>query len=342
MRDYRPRSCLRVAQHHLDAPRFEVVDAHNHLGRWLSADGRWVVEDVGALLDTMARTRTRSIVNLDGRWGGELEANLDRYDRANHGRFATFCQLDWREARSRGFGERLAVSLERSVGSGARGVKVWKDLGLHVTDDRGDWLFADDERLAPVWQRAGELDVPVLIHSGDPVAFFEPVDPFNERLEELLANPAWSFADPRFPRFERLIEVLEATVAAHPATTFIGAHAVFPEDLRWVARMLDTYPNFNVDIAARVAELGRQPNAARRLMLDHPDRVLFGLDLFPPAAEDYALCWRFLETADEHFAYSNDEVPPQGRWAISGLSLPDHVLEAVYATNALRLVPGLA
>ncbi len=343
LREYVPRTRVRVAEHHVHRARFPAIDVHNHLGRWLCEDDGWVVPDVGELLALMDACNLRAIANLDGRWDGELEANLDRYDRAHPGRFATFCHLDWRESATPGFGARLVASLERSASAGAKGVKVWKDLGLHVRDDAGGLLMPDDQRLSDVWDAAGELGLPIVIHVADPVAFFDPVDRFNERLEELLENPDWSFADPRFPRFERIMEALEAVVAAHPGTVFIGAHVgCYAEDLAWVARMLEAYPNFNVDIAARIAELGRQPRAARSLMLSHPDRVLFGIDLFPPAAEEYAIHFRFLETEDEHFGYSTDEIPPQGRWAISGLDLPDDVLRLVYAENALRLIPAFA
>ncbi len=318
-----------------------MVDAHNHLGRWLSRTSDWVVVDVGRLLDTMDRCGIEAIVNLDGRWGDELEANLERYDRAHPGRFATFCHVDWREAAAPGFTKRLIASLEASVTAGARGLKVWKDLGLGIVDDRGELLLADDDRLSDLWERAGELGVPVLIHSGDPVAFWQPIDRFNERLEELLANPEWSFHDDRWPRLGRLLEALENVVEAHPATIFIGAHVIYPENLAWVAARLERYSNLHVDIAARVAELGRQPAAARRLFLEHPERILFGLDLFPPSEQEYAISFRFLETADEHFAYSTEDTPPQGRWNIYGVDLPDAVLQAVYADNARRLIPGL-
>ena len=215
-----------------------------------------------------------SIVNLDGRWGDELEANLDRYDRGHPGRFATFCHLDWSVTSEPDFTDRLVGSLERSAAAGAKGVKVWKDLGLRIRDHADALLMPDDDRLSDVWDAAGELGLPILIHVGDPVAFFDPVDGNNERLEELLEHPDWSFSDPRFPRFERIMGSLEAIVAAHPLTTFIGAHVgCFAEDLSWVSRMLTAYPNFNIDIAARIAELGRQPRATRQLMLEHPDRA---------------------------------------------------------------------
>jgi hypothetical protein len=322
--------------------RFPAVDAHNHLGRWLTPDGGWAVSDVDALLAAMDAANVEAIVNLDGRWGDELEANLDRYDRAHPGRFATFCHLDPSLFSEPGWPDKLVPELRVSAGAGARGIKVWKDLGLGIRDEGGEWVLPDDERLSDMWDVAGQLGLPIVVHVADPVAFFEPVDERNERLEELLAHPEWSFADLRFPRFERLIEAFEAVVAAHPATTFIGAHVgCFAEDLAWVARMLSTYPNFHVDIAARIAELGRQPRAARRLFLEHPDRVLFGIDLFPPDPVDYAIHFRFLETDDESFDYAKDDVPPEGRWTVSGLDLPDDVLRKVYGENARRLILGL-
>jgi predicted TIM-barrel fold metal-dependent hydrolase len=347
LRRYRPSSQLRVAEHHVRRARYPVVDAHGHLGRWLSGwVGRvaeWMAPDVGALLETMDRCNVDMIVNLDGRWGQELEANLERYDRRFPGRFATFCHVDWSESTAPGFGERLAASLRASVAVGAQGLKVWKDLGLQVRDRDGNLLLPDDSRLGALWAEAGELGIPVAIHAADPVAFFHPVDERNERLEELLAHPDWSFAELGFPWFARIMEALEALVAAHPATNFIGVHVGgYAENLGWVGRMLATYPNFSVDIAARIAELGRQPRAARDLLLSHPGRVLFGADALPPDPELYAIYFRFLETADEHFPYSPESVPPQGRWAISGLDLPDDVLGRIYSANARRLLPATA
>ena len=344
MREFQPRSAIRTTEHRVPRARVGAVDAHNHLGRWLTQGGAWSVPDVGELIDVMDECNVCAIVNLDGRFDRELEENLSRYDRAHPGRFATFCHVDWREAGTAGFTERLAASLRRSASAGAKGLKVWKDLGLHVRDDRGELLMPDDPRLSDLWDAARDLELPVAIHTADPVAFFEPADGTNERLEELLEHPDWSFSDhDRFPRFERLIGSLERVVASHPGTTFIGVHVGgYAEDLTWVKQMLDRFPNFHVDIAARIAELGRQPRAARRLIVEHPSRVLFGTDEFPPDPAVYATHFRFLETDDEHFAYSSEPVPPQGRWAIYGLDLPDAVLEAVYSGNARRVIPGLA
>ncbi|GAA2304620.1 amidohydrolase family protein [Nonomuraea roseoviolacea subsp. roseoviolacea] len=340
---YRPVSQLRVAVHEVRRAHVPAVDAHIHLGRWLTEDGGWMVRDVPALVGLMDELNLRGMVNLDGRWGRELAENIERYDAAHPGRFATFCHVDWSQAAEPGFGERLAAQLTRSVAEGAAGLKVWKDVGLRVRDHRGELVMLDDPRLDPLWAAVGAAGVPIALHTADPVAFFEPADERNERLEQLTTRPDWNFSGPGFPPFERLMEALEAMVARHPATTVIGVHAgCWPENLGFASRMLDTYPNFHIDIAARVAELGRQPRATRALMLRHPGRVLFGTDEIPPDPDVYRIHFRFMETDDEAFAHSLEDPPLMGRWTISGLGLPDDVLERVYAANALALVPRLA
>lgn len=343
LRAWRPVPRLRTTVTRVPRPAFPVIDAHNHLGRWLTPDGGWMVPDPAALVELMDAAGVRAVINLDGRWGAELEENLERYDRAYPGRFATFCHIDWDELARPGFGERIAARLAECAAMGAKGLKVWKDLGLERRDHRGELVLLDDERLSPVWSAAAEAGLPVWVHTADPVAFFEPVDERNELLELLLHYPQWSFADPRYPRFERLIESLEAVVAAHPETTFVGVHAgCYAEDLDWVGRMLDEYPNFHIDIAARLAELGRRPRATRELIIRHSGRVLFGTDHFPPAPESYALHYRFLETADEYFPHDPSGSQLGGRWMISAVDLPPDVLRRVYAENAARLVPALA
>ena len=95
LRDYRPRASLRLPEHEVARARFPAVDAHNHLGRWLTPDGDWSVPHVRALIETMDAANVDAVVNLDGMWGDELSLNLARYDDAYLGRFATFCHLDW-------------------------------------------------------------------------------------------------------------------------------------------------------------------------------------------------------------------------------------------------------
>jgi len=346
---YRPRARLVLPEHHVPRARHGAVDAHTHLGRWLSGwadrEGSWLVEDVESWLASQAQANVHGFVNLDGRWGEELRANLDRFDHRFPGRVATFCHVDWSLLSGGSASEQsraLVANLTDSVGAGAAGVKVWKDLGLHVRDGDDRLVLPDDERLTETWHAAGDLGVPVWWHVADPVAFFDKVDEHNEYLEMLAARPDWSFAGPDFPTFDRLVESMESVVSVHPGTTFVAVHAgCYAENLGWVRRMLERYPNFNIDISARIAQLGRQPRTTRALFVDHADRVLFGTDQIPHTGESYPVHFRFLETADEHFPHSPDDLPLMGRWAISGLDLPDDVLRLVYHDNAVRLVPRL-
>jgi predicted TIM-barrel fold metal-dependent hydrolase len=341
LRDWTPRSQLRAAATAVARAAVPAIDVHNHLGRWLTDDGDWMIGDVPALLRLMDDHNIATIVNLDGMHGDELEANLDRYDRAWPGRFVTFCQLDWALLAGPDGPARLIEQLEDAAARGARGVKVWKSLGLTYRDADGRLILPDDARVTEVLRRAGELGLPVLIHTADPIAFFEPLDGHNERLDELMAQPDWWFGDAsRHPSFDRLLAALATLVLACPGTQFIGAHfGCAAEHLDRVEALMDAAPNFAVDIAGRMAELGRQPRRVAALIARHPDRVLFGTDIYPASAEQFQLHFRFLESADESFEYAPGEpIPPQGRWAVSGLALPAPQLAAVYAGNAQRIL----
>ena len=123
------------------------------------------------------------------------------------------------------------------------------------------------------------------------------------------------------------------------STTFIGAHVgCYAENLAWVGALLDRCPNFYVDIAARIGELGRQPYSARRFFTQYADRILFGIDAGPDL-EAYRLYYRFLETDDEYFNYNASDIPEQGRWYVCGLHLPQAVLKKVY--HSKRRAPDL-
>ena len=339
--DWTPLSNARLTSTSVSRSAVPAIDIHNHLGRWLSEDGGWMIEDVDALLATMDAAGIESVVNLDGRWGDELLENLDRYDHAHPGRFHTFCQLDWDLLGVSDGAELLERSLRASAAAGAAGVKVWKNLGLRVKDATGALVSPDDSRVVHLLRVAGELGLPVLIHTADPIAFFAPADEHNERLDELLEQPDWWFGDRSvFPSFEELLDAHERLVLACPGTRFIGAHAgCAAEDLDRVESLLDRAPNYTIDIAGRMAELGRQPRRFRALIERHPDRVLFGTDIYPATLEQYRLHFRFLETADEAFEYAPEEaIPPQGRWTVSGLDLDVATLAAVYRDNARRVL----
>ncbi len=339
LKDYRPRAALVTRRTQLDAPRFPVIDAHNHLAEPFG--GGWDKRPVRELLDVLDQADVRAYVDLDGGWGESvLEQHLDYFKAAAPERFRIFGGVNWGEWPAHGdrFGEWAAGRLRLQARRGAEGLKIWKPFGLHVRDHHGDLVAVDDERLDPLWQTAGELRLPVMIHVGDPVAFFGPLDGTNERYEQLVEHPDWHFPSPPFPPLQTILDGLANLVARHPATTFIGAHVgCYAENLAWVGALLERCPNFYVDIGARIAELGRQPYTARRFFLRFADRILFGTDA-GAELDVYRIHYRFLETDDEYFSYDPGEVPGDGRWNIHGMYLPDDVLEKIYALNARRIL----
>ncbi len=216
-------------------------------------------------------------------------------------------------------------------------MKFHKSLGLIYRYKNGNLVSVDDAKLDPIWAVCAQYKRPVMIHTADPAAFFTPLDRFNERWQELNDHPTWLFYGERFPSRESLLAQLEHVVARHPATTFIGAHfGNNVEDVASVGRWLDQYPNFFIDIDARISELGRQPYTARRFLIKYQDRVLFGTDT-TPQREAFRIYYRFLETDDEYFDCAASH-HLQGFWRIYGLYLPKDVLEKIYLKNAERLL----
>lgn len=331
--EFRPRCMLHRALHVPEKPRYAAIDYHNHLD----------AQDPKEVLQVMDACGIEHIVNITMKVGDEAIAIIDRYRRASERRFSTIGWMDWQGVDSENFSDFVRLTLrriDRLVSKGIVGFKFWKDLGLTVRDATGELLRVDDERLAPIFERLGELGLPVMMHIGDPEAFFLPVNAENERYEELAAHPDWSFQGATFSKDELLGE-RDAVFRRHGKTTFVGAHiAENSEDLERVSTMLDACPNVFVDISARASELGRQPYSARRFFLRFADRILFGTDLVPEV-HMYRLYFQFLETEDEYFDYPT-HASGQGRWSIYGLFLPDDVLRKVYRDNALKLLPNLA
>lgn len=336
-----PSPRLVVKETLIERPRFPVIDAHNHLHG--DPDGK-LMSTPEQLLANLDEARVRVYVDLDGGWGEDvLDDHLRRFKEPAPDRFVMFGGVNWQAWTEQGnrFPEWAAQRLRAQKERGAEGLKVWKDLGLRVKDDRGKLVAVDDPRLDPIWAAAADLSWPVMIHIADPVAFFDPLDETNERWEELQRHPDWRFPAPPGPPFLDLVNGMANVVARHPKTTFIGAHVgCHAENLAWVGDLLDRCPNFHVDISARIAELGRQPYTARRFFLRYADRILFGIDQ-RPRPDWYRIYYRFLESHDEYFNYGVAPVPTQGRWRIYGLHLPDNVLQRVYWGNAARIL-GMA
>ena len=333
LKDFEPKSMLHAAAHATPRAKYPVIDIHNHVNDPGGVHGEEI--PVAEVIRRMDAANVQKIVILTGMWGDKLQGVLDKMVKPYPERFVVFTQFDWSKIDDPNFSAEMVEQLDDAVKRGARGLKVLKDLGLGVRDKSGKFIAIDDPRLDPVWAECGRLGIPVAIHSTDPEAFFTPIDRYNERYEELISNPTWSFYGPQFPSKETLLAQRNHVFEKHPHTTFVALHvANWPENLDAVSGWLDKYPNMYVEFGQRQPELGRQPRRARKFFVDYQDRILFGSDTLPEEPM-YANYFRWLETADEYFPYWG--YPAQGRWEIYGMELPDGVLEKVYHKNADKI-----
>ncbi len=351
--DYEPKSMLHAPETKVERARFPVIDVHAHLS-WsipLGKEGTTpkhtaTPEEVLAVMD---RKNIRTMINLTGGWGPVLAETVRYWHTPGPSRFLVFTEPCWNRAAEPGYPKFQADELARARQAGARGLKILKTLGLYLREKitAGPLVKVDDPRFDLMWEAAGALKLPVAIHTSDPEAFFLPIDRFNERWEELHAHPDWSFHGKDFPSNQELMEARNRVAARHPRTQFIYLHVGDSENLPWVSQWLDRYPNVWVEIGARIGELGRQPRMARKFFDRYQDRILFGTDAVPHGDEYpqqvfcdqlYEIYYRFLETEDEYFDYAPARIPPQGRWRIYGLGLPERILRKVYHQNAERLL----
>jgi Amidohydrolase len=355
--EYQPQSMLHVRETTVARARYPVIDFHTHV-----TGSAHVVNGVATgaarvyngtppgLLPVMDRRNLRALVNLTGGFGAGLRDSITRLDRSYPGRFYSLTEPSYDLFERPDYPQLQADAIVEAHRDGARGLKILKTLGLFLREHTttGTLVKIDDPRFDPMWETCAGLNMPVAIHVSDPLAFFRPADRFNERYEELSNHPDWSFAAPEYPSNAELLEARNRVFARHPKTQFVALHVGnFAENLENVSANLDRFPNMSVDIAARLNELGRQPRAARRFFDRYQDRILFGTDATPHGnkfpqqffGDDlYQIYFRFLESDDEYFDYAPAAVPPQGRWRISGIDLPDDILKKVYNQNAARLL----
>ena len=345
-----------------DVPRaaFPAIDFHSHLS-WSSiplggeegyGERMDRLSSPDELLEVMDRKNVAAMVNLTGGVGKGLASVLEAFDRAHPERFLTFTEPSWNAFPRSDFATFQAEQIERAREMGARGLKLTKTLGLYLRENvtEGPLVRVDDPRFDPTWETCGGLGIPVAIHVSDPDAFFTETNRENERYEELSNHPDWSFFGRDFPAKVELLEARNRVFERHPGTTFVALHVGNrSEDLDYVASCLDRFPNMNVEIGARIGELGRQPRTARRFFDRYQDRILFGTDAVPAplgletpqqvfSEELYEIYFRFLESEDEYFDYAPSTVPPQGRWRIYGIGLEEPVLRKIYRENAARLL----
>jgi len=352
LEDYEPRSMLHVPETKVLRARFPAIDFHTHLS-WSTRRGSTMGlhnnATVAEVLPVMDRKNVRIMVNLTGGYGEVLRQTITYWQAPHPDRFVVFTEPWYEKIREERYPQFQGDQIAWARQIGAKGVKILKTLGLYLREQvtKGALVKIDDRRFDPMWEAAGSLEMPVAIHISDPEAFFLPTDRFNERYEELSAHPDWSFHGKDFPSDRELQEARNRVMARHPRTHFVVLHVGNSENLPYVSELLNRYPNMHVEIGARIGELGRQPRQSQRFFDKYQDRIMFGTDAVPRGNETpqqifgdqlYEIYYRFLETEDEYFDYAPAPKPPQGRWRIYGLGLPEKILRKVYYENAERLV----
>ena len=337
--EFRPKSMLHVTEHPVARAKFPVIDVHSHLfglGRKAAPDSPEAHAELAQVAKTMDDCNLATLINLTG-GNSETIPAIRKAMAPFGGKFLTAAEPVWKRASEPGYAKWQADELAKCKQEGAVSLKILKTLGLYLREN-GKLVKIDDPRFDPMWEAAAALDLPVEIHTGDPGAFFTPIDRFNERYEELQNHPDWSFYGRDFPKRSELHAARNRVAAKHRKTKFVYLHVGNDaEDLAEVSGWLDKYPNVNVEIGARLGELGRQPRTSRKFFERYQDRIMFGTDATYDAGKEYPQqdlkpamyrCYfRFFETEDEYFDYAPSEVPPQGRWKIYGIALPDAILQ---------------
>lgn len=357
--EFEPKSMLKVPETKVTRARFPVIDMHTHLS-WSAVSKKGVPVSEQAkflaqpedLLAVMDRRNIHTLVDLTGGFGQGVVDTVRRFHTPHPDRFIVFTEPWYPRSNQPGYPQFQADAIKKAHQAGAKGLKILKTLGLYLREHitSGPLVKIDDRRFDPMWEACGSLGMPVFIHTADPDAFFLPTDRFNERFEELSNHPDWSFYGHDYPSKQELLEARNRVFARHPRTQFVALHvANHGEDLVDVSQLLDSLPNMHVGTAARLNELGRQPRNSRKFFDKYQDRIMFGTDAVPMpyGAETpqqifcdrlYEIYCRFFETEDEYFDYAPAPKPPQGRWQISGIGLPDTILRKVYYENAARLL----
>ncbi len=328
--EYNPTSTLVVPKNEKTQSKFPFIDVHSHQR---NMDSR----DLSELISLMDGLNEGIMVNLSGGNGDRITNAVKHINESYPNRFVVFANVSFDSVGYPGWTEKAVAQLEADVKNGAKGLKIYKSLGLYNKDVNGNRLAIDDMRIDPIWAKCGELGIPVLIHAADPKPFWDEFDADNERWLELKTHQRRkrSATDPA--PWEQIIEEQHNMFKKHPKTNFINAHmGWYANDLGKLSALLDEIPNMNVGIAAVIAELGRQPKQAHAFFVKYQNRILFGKDSWKP--EEFPTYFRVLETNDEYFPYYKKY---HAFWAMYGLGLPDIVLKKVYYGNALRLIPGL-
>src|SRR5260370_10463335 len=245
MEDYEPKSTLVVPQHPVQRSKFPFIDVHNHQSNCLSK------ECVDKLIAEMDKLNLRVMVDLSGGYGDKFKRLLDAQKGRYTDRLIVFANIDFTKLDDPDYPARAAARLEQDVKNGAQGLKIFKNFGMDLKDSKRQRIHVDDSRFDRVFDVCAAHKIPLLIHTGEPAMFFQPMDKYNERWLELKTHPGRGRPPEKYPSWETLMDEQRRLFARHPRTIFINAH------LRWLGsnraelrRLMGKLPNMHRDIGA--------------------------------------------------------------------------------------------
>jgi predicted TIM-barrel fold metal-dependent hydrolase len=329
LKDYRPRSIYKIPITEVPKAKFPIIDMHSHAYAKTP-------EEIAEWVRNMDEVGIEKTIILTGATGAAFD-DIHRKYSVHPDRFELWCGFDYTGYDQAGFGKQAIAALEKCHQGGARGVGELHDKGKGLSSDAVTALgmHPDDGRMDSLFERCGQLGMPVNIHVADPIWMYEPMDNHNDGLMNALE---WRLDNqPGIVGHSGMIDILERTVKKHPGTTFIACHfANLDYDLARLGQVLQRHPNLFADISARYAETAPIPRFTADFYAKHADRLLYGTDMgFDKPM--YRVTFRILETLDEHF-YEIDMF--DYHWSLNGLGLPDEILRKVYRANAEKVLSG--
>ena len=339
--EYSPKSTLVVDENKIYRSKFPFIDVHSH--HW-----DMPIQDLSTLVSEMDSLNMAYLINLSGSglatfFGKQdlmeknLTSSIKNVKENFPKRFGVFFNINFNRIDDENFKRNTTLLINDAVNQGAIGLKVYKNLGLNLRDSKGKRVPVDDERLSFIWEECAKLNIPVLIHSGEPKAFFDPIDKFNERWLHAREKPNSFRSSDQYPAFDKVMLEQHNMFRKHSKTTFINAHfGWYANDLSKLSKILDELQNVSVEFGAVINELGRQPRAAKKFFIEYQDRILFGKDIYKK--DEYYIYFRVLETSDEYIQYYRKR---HGLWRLYGMGLPDDVLKKIYYENALKMFPSI-
>jgi predicted TIM-barrel fold metal-dependent hydrolase len=280
-------------------------------------------------------------------WREACQALAERHP-ARYAWCTTFDLPDY----STDYAERVVAELEQDFARGAIACKVWKNVGMELRKPSGEFLMIDDPLFDPIFEYLARAGVPALMHLGEPLACWQPLDETRPHYGYYARHPEWHmYTKPDYPSHQAIIDARDRMLARHPKLRVIGAHLGSLEyDVGEIAERLDRYPNFAVDTSARMNDLAIQdPETVRQFFCAYPDRVLFGTDMVArdalsslPEAEQAQRLARFEAAYRRESAYYETEgTLTVANREVRGLGLPADVLAKLYSENAAAWYPGV-